>query len=282
MPYKLIKYNSVLNKKVQLFMIQDLKISVKKTQKLLAKGRVFDTSMNPFKNGQIIKSSEIFISQFIPNTRNLKPIYENDFFAVFNKPNGVLCHPNSRDTQYSLLDEVLFLYGEDASLVHRLDRDTSGLILVSKDKKSDLILKSLFENRDIVKKYQVVVKGKIEKDIIIDEPISKSNGSICIKMSVNKNGKNSITKIEPIKYDQNLNQTTLIATPLTGRQHQIRVHLDYIGHSIVGDTLYGIDEKLAIQYLDKKLIPNQRLMLHACYLEFNFNEQNYQFELFEF
>jgi 23S rRNA pseudouridine1911/1915/1917 synthase len=282
MPYKLIKYNSVLNKKVQFFMIQDLKISVKKTQKLLAKGRVFDTSMNPFQNGQIIKSSEIFISQFIPNTRNLKPIYENDFFAVFNKPNGVLCHPNSRDTQYSLLDEVLFLYTEDASLVHRLDRDTSGLILVSKDKKSDLILKLLFENRDIVKKYQVVVKGKIEKDIIIDEPISKSSGSIGIKMSVNKNGKNSITKIEPIKYDQNLNQTTLIATPLTGRQHQIRVHLDYIGHSIVGDTLYGIDEKLAIQYLDKKLIPNQRLMLHACYLEFNFNEQNYQFELFEF
>jgi 23S rRNA pseudouridine1911/1915/1917 synthase len=271
--YKLIQHDAIINKKIQLFMMQDLKISVSQTQKLLAKNRVFDKNMNYLKNGQFIEENTIFISTFIPNTRNLKPIFENDFFAVFDKSSGTLCHPNSKDTDYSLIDEVIYLYGKNASLVHRLDKDTSGLVIVSKDKKSDLELKSLFENRKIVKKYQAIVNGKIDRPIIINESILNSNGKIRIKMQVNKDGKKSITKIKPIKYDNKINQTLIEIIPLTGRQHQIRVHLDFLGHNIIGDTLYGVNEDIAIQYLEKKLQPKQRLMLHAFYLEFVFNNQ---------
>jgi 23S rRNA pseudouridine1911/1915/1917 synthase len=278
MPFVLNKYLAPKNKKIQIFLIQDLKISVRDAQRFLAKGRVFDSSMQSYQNGALIRDNYIFIGEFKAVSRGLKPIFENDYFAVFNKPAGLLCHPNSKDTPYSLIDEIISLYGKNASLVHRLDRLTSGLILISKDKDSDFILKQVFEKREIIKEYEAIVSGYVKEDIIIDEPIKPDDGEITIKMKVSLSGKKSCTKIYPISYDKTLDRTLVRAVPITGRQHQIRVHLNHIGHSIIGDPLYGCSQAKAQLYLEKKLVPKERLMLHASFLKFNFTDEEFIFE----
>ena len=101
-----------------------------------------------------------------------------------------------------------------------------------------------------------MVHGEIDKPIKIDTPITNDNVLIKLKMKTHQNGKNSTTLITPISYDENKNQTLIQAIPLTGRQHQIRVHLDSIGHSIVGDTLYGVDEKFANDFLNLITLDN--------------------------
>ena len=134
------------------------------------------------------------------------------------------------------------------------------------------------------KEYLAIVKGELKEDIVIDSPISKSNGMIGVKMTTeNENGKESTTYIYPLEFNAKNNTTLVKAVPITGRQHQIRVHLDSIGHTILGDPIYGIDEKIADQYLCKELSDDKRLqytgasrlMLHANNLAFNYKDINY-------
>ncbi|GGD49956.1 RNA pseudouridine synthase [Malaciobacter pacificus] len=227
-----------------------------------------------------------YITIFEAKTNNLKPIFENFFFAIFDKPSGILVHPSStKDYSYTLLDEIRYLYGNNASLVHRIDKETSGLVLVSKNKFSEAVLKQMFENKEYKKIYKAVVKGKIEKKIDIHKPISNSDSQIKIKMATDEKGKESRTIITPIKYNKEKNQTLIEAIPLTGRQHQIRVHLDSIGHNIIGDPIYGIDENIANDILNKKISKEERtlytkssrLLLQAQYLEFEFLDTIYRF-----
>ena len=197
-----------------------------------------------------------------------------------------MVHPSSHQLNiYTLLDEIKYHFGEKASLVHRIDTETSGLVLVAKNAFSDMVLKNMFEEKQYIKRYKALVHGEIDKPIKIDTPITNDNALIKLKMKIHQNGKNSTTLITPISYDENKNQTLIQAIPLTGRQHQIRVHLDSIGHSIVGDTLYGVDEKFANDFLNKKISQEKReevtkasrLMLQADYLEFEFLDIIYKF-----
>ena len=183
------------------------------------------------------------------------------------------------------MDEIRYHFGDSANLAHRIDQETSGLVLVTKNRYSDMILKNMFETKQYNKKYLAIVDGKIDKTVTIDKPIKKDQNSIIgVKMCVSDDGKESFTTIIPLKYDIVKDQTLVEAIPLTGRQHQIRVHLEYIGHRIIGDPIYGVDEKIADQYLLKKLDQNireketkaKRLMLHSHYLEFFYNNSNYK------
>jgi len=119
----------------------------------------------------------------------------------------------------------------------------------------------------------------LQDNITIDAPISKSTGSINIKMTCeNQDGKVSTTHIQPLKFNEQDDTTLVEAIPVTGRQHQIRVHLDSIGHTIVGDPIYGVDDQTVNQCLKKTLSDEQRieltgakrLMLHANKLSFNY------------
>jgi len=219
---------------------------------------------------------------FEPNGYGLKPIFETTHFAVFDKPSGVAIHPKKLANTKSLLDDVRALYGSNANLVHRLDKETSGLVIASKNKFAESILKQSFQNKEINKKYLALVKGYIEKEMTIKKPIlANKDENIKVKVLIHSDGKESITIIKPIK---KIGENTLVeCIPLTGRQHQIRVHLFSIGHPIIGDPLYGVDNNFANRYLNKqitlkeriKVTGAKRLMLHAYKLEFEFMNNKY-------
>jgi 23S rRNA pseudouridine1911/1915/1917 synthase len=284
MPFILKKFKTVKGQKVQLFLQNEVGLSVSQSQKLLSKGRIFDENEKRLQNGELLKCDYINVALFEGHTRGLNPIFTTKDFAIFDKPSGIMVHPISKDTKYTLLDEIRYHFGEQANLAHRIDLETSGLVLITRNKLADMLLKTMFENREFSKKYLVLVKGKINKDIKIDTPITKDGGMIGVKMKVHKNGKESTTLIKPLKYYSNTNQSLVEATTLTGRQHQIRVHLNSIGHTIVGDPIYGVDEIIADKYLNKELskedrlkfIGHHRLMLHAYYLEFKFDDIVYK------
>ena len=286
MPYIKKKFRTIIDKKIEDFLLEDINIDSKLSLTLLEKGKITDENNKRLQKSQIIKSKFIYITIFEPISKGLKPIFECFHFAIFDKPSGIMVHPSSHQLNiYTLLDEVKYYLGEKASLVHRIDAETSGLVLVSKNAFSDMILKTMFEEKLYTKKYLALVEGEIKDEIEINTPILNDTGLIKLKMKTDDKGKESLTLIKPISYDRQKNQTLVQAIPLTGRQHQIRVHLDSIGHKIVGDPIYGVDEFLADKFLKNqlsneeriKISGNRRLMLQADYLEFEFLDTIYKF-----
>ena len=285
MPFILKKFPAIAGKKIQQFLIDDAGLSLSQSQKYIAKCRVFDANNKVLQNGERLKTEYVQVAMFEGITRGLKPIFQTNGFAFFDKPSGIMVHPTSRNTEYTLLDEIRYHFGDSANLAHRIDQETSGLVLVTKNKFSDMVLKEKFENKEYKKSYLAIVQGKLEKPVNIDIGIKKQvGGKIGVKMCTSEDGKDSYTEIKPLTYDSLSNQTLVEAMPLTGRQHQIRVHLYHIGHPIVGDPIYGVDEEIADRYLLKKLsmeerlqtIGHERLLLHANYLEFSYEKQLYK------
>lgn len=285
MPYIKKEFKVEKNKKIEEF-LKEIPIDLKLSLSLLEKGKITDEKNNRLQKKQILKSDFLYITIFEPISKGLKPIFDSFHFAIFDKPSGIMVHPLSHQLNiYTLLDEIRFYFGEKASLIHRIDTETSGLVLVAKNAFADMFLKNMFEEKKYVKKYKALVDGKIEENLKIDKPITNDTGIIKLKMKTDTKGKESTTLINPIFYDENKNQTLVEAIPLTGRQHQIRVHLDSIGHKIIGDTLYGVDENFADDFLRDKVSEEKReevtkasrLMLQADYLEFEFLEIIYKF-----
>lgn len=285
MPYIKKEFQITKSIKIEDF-LQTIDVDLKLSLSLLEKGKITDKSNNRVQKNQIIKSDFIYITIFEPISKGLKPIFETFHFAVFDKPSGITVHPQSHQIGlYTLLDEIRFYLGNKASLVHRIDTETSGLVLVAKNAFSDMLFKAMFEKKQFVKRYKALVEGRIETSQKIDIPISNDNGLIKLKMKTSPNGKESTTLINPIFYDDTKKQTLVEAIPLTGRQHQIRVHLNSIGHKIVGDFLYGVEEKFADDFFKNKISQEERVkitkakrvMLQADYLEFEFLDNIYKF-----
>lgn len=278
MPFVLKKYKVTIGKTIQLALIQDLSLNRKLLQRYLSRGRIFTSNNDVYKISDIIKEDYIYVAQFEGHSRGLKALLEFEDFAIFDKPSHLMVHPISKKTAYSLLDEVRYHFGENANLAHRIDAETSGLVLVAKNKNSEFTLKKMFEDKLYKKSYLALVEGEIKHTVIIDSGIKKEMGNIGVKMMTASDGKKSKTTINPIKYFKDKNQSLIEAVPLTGRQHQIRVHLDSIGHRIVGDPIYGVSEKIADSYLCKTLSDEERikstgasrLWLHANHLEFSY------------
>lgn len=202
----------------------------------------------------------------------LSIVYEDSNLLVINKPAGIAVHKaGPTDDQLTIVDEVLVEYpeiaqvGEDPirpGIVHRLDKETSGLMIVAKTNPAFFYLKGLFQNRKISKHYQALVHGVVKnKTGTIDVPL----GKLGTKQTTQLHGKkelvvrDAVTDYEVLKTYAGF--TLLDVAPLTGRTHQIRVHLKSIGHPIVGDTLYA-----------PKGLPtppeSTRLFLHAYRLSF--------------
>ena len=285
MPYIKKEFQTIKGKKIEEF-LETLDINLKLCLSLLEKGKISDENNKRLQKNQIIKSDFIYIVIFEPLTKGLKPIFDSFHFAIFDKPSGIMVHPSSHQLNvYTLLDEIKYHFGEKGSLDHRIDAETSGLVLVAKNAFSDMVLKSMFEEKLYTKKYKALVDGEIKEELIINTPITNDTGLIKLKMKTDSNGKESTTIIKPIFYDQKNNQTLVETIPLTGRQHQIRVHLDSIGHKIVGDSLYGVDENFADKFLKNKISKEDRinvtkatrLMLQADFLEFEFLDVIYKF-----
>jgi 23S rRNA pseudouridine1911/1915/1917 synthase len=287
LPYIKKEFKTIKGKKIEDFLLQDIPLDSKLLLSLLEKGKITDENNKRLQKNQIIKSNFIYIVIFEAQTKGLKPIFDSFHFAIFDKPSGIMVHPSSHQIGiYTLLDEIKYHLGEKASLVHRIDAETSGLVLVSKNAFSDMVLKNMFEEKLYSKKYKALVEGEIKKELEINTPITNDTGLIKIKMKTDPNGKESTTIIKPIFYDEKTNQTLVEAIPLTGRQHQIRVHLNSVGHKIIGDPLYGVDEIFTNNFLKGliskenryEILGNYRLMLQAEHLEFKFLDNIYNFK----
>ena len=285
LPYVLKQYDIIVGEKVEDFLVDVVKLSETLAYKLLKNARIVDHNNKRLQKGKVLKSGYIKVLIFEPITKGIKPLFQTEHFVIFDKPSGLLVHPTIRSTEYTLLDEIRYQFGDAANLVHRIDAETSGLILVSKNGYAQYVLKEMFEKKAFVKKYKALVENELKEDIVIDKKITTSNGLIKLKMQTSEDGKESSTLIRPIAYDKTKNQTLVEAIPYTGRQHQIRVHLDALAHRIVGDPIYGLDENFVDDFLNDKVEHAERikttgasrLMLHAYYLEFTFLHTTYIF-----
>ncbi len=285
MPYVLKQYDVIAGKKIEDFLVDVVKLSETLAHKLLRNARIVDHKERPLQKGKVLKSGYIKVLIFKPITKGLKPLFQTEHFALFDKPSGLLVHPTIRSKEYTLLDEIRYQFGDEANLVHRIDAETSGLVLVSKNGYAQYVLKEMFEKKAFTKKYKALIDNALKEDVLIEKKITTSNGLIKLKMQTSENGKRSSTLIRPIAYDKVKNQTLVEAIPYTGRQHQIRVHLDSIRHRIVGDPIYGLDENFVNDFLNDKIekslriktTGDSRLMLHAYYLEFTFLGTRYVF-----
>lgn len=284
LPFVLKEYSVTIGKKIQIALLQDVSLSISFSQRMLSRGRIFDSKQKAYKNGDVLKEPSIFIAQFEGHTRGLKPLLTFEDFALFDKPSNLMIHPNSKKTAYSLLDEIRYHFGEDANQIHRIDAETSGLLLVGLHDKAINELGAMFENKAYKKSYIALVEGEINKEITIDSSLEKEGKNIGVRMKAGETGKKSLTIIKPICYDKTKDISLVEALPITGRQHQIRVHLYSIGHRIVGDPVYGVEDEYVEGYLNKSLdekvreqvTGSHRLWLHANYLEFNYKNRIYK------
>ena len=231
-------------------------------------GEIIQKTGYSLENGNVISITipPQLSSKLIPENIPLEIIFENENVLVVNKPAGMVVHPSaghgSGTLVHALLSYAPFLAKENSNqrpgIVHRLDKETSGLILVAKNEKSQLWLQEQFSNRKVEKKYLALVDGRprtltgrIEAPIYRDPNNRK-------RMAIAPSGKGRLAVTDYSIEKEFHNHTLLIAKPLTGRTHQIRVHLASIGCPIVADTLYG---------RKNPSLPIQRHFLHAYELK---------------
>lgn len=383
---------------------------MKSAQRICDKRRIVDANdLNLHKNS--VAQGEIFMIDYKCEPRGLKPIFECDEFVAFDKPSGILSHPSGRNSPYNMYDEIWSLYGQDACVAHRLDLETSGVLIVAKDKNAARNLKDCFEQRSVMKRYIALVRGDLrgglrrrlqnvardgaredraasgldeirgskfadeatslsgELDLdqvralvgdlsgkfgfealpcdvgdkfrpaamlddtsseskfrtltttkfdpntfslnlkefepakyakfgeklkflegfegfVIDAPIAPSGefADIKIRMKIAADGKEAVTLIRPLKYFADIDASLIECYPLTGRQHQIRLHLFHVEHSILGEPLYGLMRPQVEEILDKKMSETERilttgaprLLLHADEICFKFDGTEYK------
>jgi len=420
---------------------------MKSAQRICDKHRVTDAEdQNLHKNS--IAYGEIFLIDYKCKPRGLKPIFECDAFAAFDKPSGILSHPSGRNSPYNMYDEIWSLYGQDACVAHRLDLETSGILIVAKDKDAARELKECFEQRRVMKSYLALVRGDLREGLqgaacngeiedcyalgsdeicgskfagdavslpssvsdlhdtlalkgagdkfgfnilsngasrglwcdalsdgaqakfksgaptgdvgggfefdalscgvsdklksaiamssadnghkpcalseaksllatstgyvnlkkfeptkyakfseklkflkdfegfVIDAPIAPSDefADLKIRMKISRDGKEAITLIRPLRYFSDVDASLIECYPLTGRQHQIRLHLFAAGAPILGEPLYGLSREQAEQILDKKMDETERirttgaprLLLHANAICFELGGERYE------
>ena len=285
MPFVIKKLHAKHKQKAFLFLIKELDYTQREAQRLIAKGRLF-VNGEPMVNNTGYVEGEFEFVCFESSTRGLAPLFITSEFAVFDKPSGVLIHPQNRYTPYSLVDEIRHHFGKNANITHRIDQETSGLVLAARNKKSERDLKMMFENRQMQKYYLALVHGHVSRETEIDIPLlRKEDESAVVRMvvKVDERGKASKTFIRPLKYFPEKDMTLVEAKPYTGRQHQIRVHLFHVKHPIVGDPIYGQREEDVLRFLDKEITQEERLelsgatrlLLHASRLDFKYKEHLY-------
>ena len=217
-------------------------------EKILVNGKAEKASYKT-KENDVIEIPENIIPKEIELKAEDIPIniiYEDEDIIVVNKPKGMVVHPANGNPDGTLVNALMSICKDSLSgiggeirpgIVHRIDKDTSGLLIVAKNDKAHLCLSEQIKNREITKNYVALVRGVIkENDATIDMPIGRSTKDRK-KMAVRKDGKKAVTHFKVL---QRFNGYTYLDIKIdTGRTHQIRVHLSEIGYPIVGDTVYS-------------------------------------------
>ena len=212
------------------------------------------------------KQAENIVPEYIP----LNIVYEDDDIIIINKEKGMVVHPANGNYTGTVVNSLMNSHKDSLSsingvirpgIVHRIDKDTSGIIVVAKNDKAHKILADQFKVHSIKRKYIALVKGIIKEDnITIDKPIGRSAKDRKKMAITDKNSRRAVTHISVLKRFYTSNVTLVEAELETGRTHQIRVHMASLHHPLVGDEVYGKrDPKFKVE----------GQMLHAKYLGFN-------------
>lgn len=261
-------------------------------QKLVKNGSVFINHKKITKTAHKLKEGDELIV-IIPSIKEvgiqpenipLNIVYEDQDIVVVNKPAGMVTHPTDHGAHVSgtLVNAVLYhcknlsgIGGEKRpGIVHRLDKDTSGLIIVAKNDQAHHHLARQIEKRTVTKKYLTLLKGHLTPQKgSIESPLEKVRGEKDMRVSGRKKAKYALTHYKVIKYigDYSLTEVRII----TGRTHQIRVHFASIGHPVAGDAMYG--DKILNSKLETRGLKRQ--FLHAAYLKFRLPKNNEPTEL---
>jgi len=231
-------------------------------------GEIIEMNVSPEEN-----------TNWIAEDIKLDIVFEDDEILILNKPSGLVTHPGAGNTHGTLANGILFARPElgqldRAGIVHRLDKDTSGLMVIAKTETAKLSLIKQLESHSVSREYSAIVYGSMVTGGMVDEPIGRDSVNRQ-KQAVTKSGKPAITHYRVIEKFRNF---TLIKAILeTGRTHQIRVHMSHIGHSLLGDFTYGGKVKFPKGATDelKQAIKNfPRQALHAKKLSINHPKDN--------
>jgi tRNA pseudouridine32 synthase/23S rRNA pseudouridine746 synthase len=191
-------------------------------------------------------------------------VHADAAIVVLHKPSGLLSVPGRGADKQDCLSARVQAEFADALVVHRLDMSTSGLIVMARGAAAQRTLSEAFANRAVTKRYEAIVHGEVDPAPddwrVIDLPIAVDWPNRPLRVVNHDTGKPSLTRLQSLRFDTARNASHVLLEPLTGRTHQLRLHLQAIGHPILGDALYAPPTVVAMA---------PRLLLHACALGFN-------------
>ena len=233
----------------------DNSISRTSVQRLIEEGKILVNEKQEKPSYKVNEGDIIKIEKEEPQEIDLKPqeipidiIYEDKDILIINKAKGMVVHPGNGNPDGTLVNAVMAKCKDSLSgiggkirpgVVHRIDKDTSGVIVVAKNDKAHINMSEQIKNHEVEKTYIALVRGIVkENEATIDMPIGRSQKDRK-KMAVGQNGKNAITNFKVIERFPQDNCTLLEVKIETGRTHQIRVHLSQIGYPVIGDNVYS-------------------------------------------
>lgn len=204
-------------------------------------------------------------------------LHEDDDLLIVNKPGGLVCHPSKNGPWSSLVGACREHLGLPVvHLVHRLDRETSGLVVLAKHRKAARITQMALQNRQVEKTYLGILEGDVPEPVQVDRKLARdTNSPVYVKQTVrdSRSAKSARTRFEPLARSGGF--TLAAITPLTGRKHQIRAHASWLGAPLAGDKIYGPDDRLYLEFIEHGWTPNlaaalplPRQALHAWRLRF--------------
>ncbi|PKL92418.1 MAG: hypothetical protein CVV21_03665 [Candidatus Goldiibacteriota bacterium HGW-Goldbacteria-1] len=274
---RLIKVSSGGEKRLDIYLKDAVPVTRNRARAMIDSGRVFVNGEIQSKYHRLVRCGDDVQFDFLVKTgieinpfeKELEVVYEGDNFIAVNKPAGMIVHPTGYGEQDTLVNAAANMKrGDTVHAINRLDRDTTGIVLLAFDKKKAAELAELIKDRNVYKEYTCLVHGRVAGKGNIELEISNGgNGAKCRK-AVETGGKSAATVYEPKGYYKGA--TLLKVIIKTGRTHQIRAHMQFIKHPIIGDKTYGnleADEKLLGDNAPK------RQLLHAGLMEFKLNKQ---------
>lgn len=258
--------------RIDVFLSKEMDLTRSRIQQLIKEngitvnGKPIKASYKVEKDDEIVVLlPEVKETEILPEDIEINVIYEDEDIAVINKQAGLVVHPAQGHSSGTLVNGILYhiknlsgINGEyRPGIVHRLDKDTSGLIMVAKNDKAHLELSRMFQDKEIKKTYLAILKGKVSKDkgrIVTQIGRDKKDRKKMAVLEGIGEGKSAITNYKVIEKNEKF--TFVEVNIETGRTHQIRVHMKYLGYPILGDSVYGRGDS------------EKRQMLHAYKLEF--------------